>query len=120
MHGDGNKPSKVIGHREFRHVYRQNFQPEDDRASVKAARKNAKEKLLLMYDRAGISVRTSSPTTLTSFAKYQERGRMLAIAHKQQKHAIKQRMRLDRRSNLLMRNDVAGKIKGGIGSGVHG
>ena len=118
--GKEGKPSKIIGTREFRHVYKQNFKPDDNRASVQAARKDAKERLLLMYGQSGISVRTSAPTTLSAFVRYQERGKQLKLIHKQQQRSMKFNMRVDRNSNLLMKNDVAGRIKGGIGSGVHG
>lgn len=115
------KNSKIIGTRQFKHVYDQNVVIEDERESVIAAKKHSKAKLLLMCERLGISTRTSSDGTLSKYVKFQTHQKVHKQVQIAQHRAAKYRQNQATKNNLLQKNHIAGAgARFALGVGVHG
>ena len=117
------KNSKIIGTREFKHVYNQNVQADDERDSVRHAKAQSKAKLLLMCERLGINTRTSSDGTLMKYVKMQGAHRKgeLKMLREVEKRRGKMAVRQGTINNLLQKNSIAGMgARFALGVGVHG
>ena len=115
------KNSKIIGMRQFKHVYNQNIPLEDERESVLAAKRQSKAKLLLMCERLGISTRTSSDGTLSKYVKFQQHKKVHKQVQIAQYRAAKYAQNQGTKNNLLQKNHIAGAgARFALGVGVHG
>mmetsp|Transcript_35355 Transcript_35355/g.56435 ORF Transcript_35355/g.56435 Transcript_35355/m.56435 type:complete len:357 (-) Transcript_35355:2476-3546(-) len=109
---------KVVGNRDYNRYYKQNFKPEDTRAAVVA---NSRERLLLLYQKAGVE-------TSSALAKTQFNGKAPAWmdkkAAKQQRTDLrwqaKARIKQEIGQNLLTKNRQHQHKNMGAGFGVHG
>lgn len=117
------KNAKIIGTREFKHVYDQNVKVEDERDSVRHAKAQSKAKLMLMCERLGINTRTSSDGTLMKYVKMQSFHRKgeLKMLREVEKRKGKMAVRQGTINNLLQKNSIAGMgARFALGVGVHG
>jgi len=110
---------RIIGHRNFRHQYRQKPSYEETRPALLAA---SKERLMLAYQKAGID---TSSATLAKTAFNGERPAWMDKTRKKKQandllFAKKAALREGIAQNLLMKNRIHQKKQMGAGFGVHG
>lgn len=111
---------RIMGHRDYKTIYKQHFKPEETRPAMLAA---SKERLLLAYKKAGVD--PSSTTTLAHPAFNNTRPPWLdkKIAKKQltdMRRKNKFQLTGGLGTNLLVKNKVHTKKQMGAGHGVHG
>ena len=122
---DGDR-ERLIGIREFKRYYAQRFAPEDDRDSVRASNR---ERLLLCYRHMGVDTstaiamaRNANVSQALAFGrKHLPQFSGLALQEKRTEiqRAAKYEQKVGRQNNLVLKNRLAGKIRG-EGVGVHG
>mmetsp|Transcript_12583 Transcript_12583/g.14432 ORF Transcript_12583/g.14432 Transcript_12583/m.14432 type:complete len:377 (-) Transcript_12583:26-1156(-) len=115
---DADGTSRTVGTRGFRRYYKQKYAKEDTRASVLA---DSKEKLLLMYKRAGVETSTELSTWRRNqkHVYTKEERKMVRRQKVSQMYAAREKLRDGLQVNMLTKNRVA-KKNVGQGLGVHG
>ncbi|GBG25910.1 Cytoplasmic 60S subunit biosis factor REI1 [Hondaea fermentalgiana] len=108
---------RVMGHRDYKWIYKQRFQPEETRPALLAA---SKERLLLAYKKAGVD---SSTVAHPAFNGQRPPWLDRKMAKKQQtdlRRKAKHELGYGLQQNLLTKNRVHTKKQMGAGHGVHG